>query len=99
MNAEKRTDDDARQDVSETLASLEVDAARRLSDAGVRQRRTRYGYNEVEEKGEPLWHRVFHRFPGTDPTPHAVRRTSSSPPRARASSTRQRNRRASSSSA
>jgi len=48
MTAEKHTDDYARQDVNETLAGLEVDAARGLSDAAVRQRLTRYGYSEVE---------------------------------------------------
>jgi hypothetical protein len=42
MTAEKQTDDYARQDVNETLAGLEVDAARGLSDAAVRQRLTRY---------------------------------------------------------
>ena len=41
MNAEKRTDDYVRQDVNETLANLEVDAARGLSDAEVRNRLTR----------------------------------------------------------
>jgi len=46
MAAEKHTDDYARQDVNETLAGLEVDAARGLSDAAVRQRLTRYGYEE-----------------------------------------------------
>ena len=67
MNAEKRTDDYVRQDVNETLANLEVDAARGLSDAEVRNRLTRYGYNEIEEKEEPLWHRVFRRFWGPIP--------------------------------
>ena len=47
MNAEKRTDDYVRQDVNETLANLEVDAARGLSDAEVRNRLTRYGYNDI----------------------------------------------------
>ena len=52
MTAEKHTDDYARQDVNETLAGLEVDAARGLSDAAVRQRLTyplvRTGSSEVE---------------------------------------------------
>jgi H+-transporting ATPase len=67
MNAEKRTDDYARQDVKETLAGLGVDAARGLSNAESQQRLTRYGYNEIEEKEEPLWHRVFRRFWGPIP--------------------------------
>jgi H+-transporting ATPase len=67
MESSKRTDDYARQDASETLAGLGVDAARGLSDADIRQRLTRYGYNEIEEKEEPLWHRVFRRFWGPIP--------------------------------
>jgi len=67
MNAEKCTDDYARQDVNETLAGLNVDAAQGLSSAEARQRQTRYGYNEIEEKEEPLWHRVFRRFWGPIP--------------------------------
>ena len=67
MAAEKHTDDFARQDVKETLASLGVDAARGLSGAEAQQRLGHYGYNEIEEKEEPLWHRVFRRFWGPIP--------------------------------
>jgi len=62
VNAEKRIDDYARQDVNETLAGLEWVPPGGLSNAEVRQRLTRYGYKEIEEKDEPLWHRVFRRF-------------------------------------
>jgi len=51
MTAEKHTDDYARQDVNETLASLEVDAARGLSESEMQQRLAyplvRTGYSEV----------------------------------------------------
>jgi H+-transporting ATPase len=67
MEASKHTDDYARQDVQQTLAGLRVDAAHGLSQAEARQRLTRYGYNEIEEKEEPLWHRVFRRFWGPIP--------------------------------
>jgi len=67
MESSKHTDDYARQNVGETLTGLGVDAARGLSDADVRERLTRYGYNEIEEKEEPLWHRVFRRFWGPIP--------------------------------
>jgi H+-transporting ATPase len=65
--AGKRTDDYAKQDVQETLSGLKVDAARGLSTAEAEQRLTRYGYNEVEEKEESLWHQVFRRFWGPIP--------------------------------
>ncbi len=67
MNAEKRTDDYARKGVKETLAGLGVDAARGLSDTEAEQRLAQYGYNEIEEKEEPLWHRIFRRFWGPIP--------------------------------
>jgi H+-transporting ATPase len=67
MELSKRSDDYARQDVRETLAGLKVDAARGLSDAEAKQRLARYGYNEIEEKEEPLWHRVVRRFWGPIP--------------------------------
>jgi H+-transporting ATPase len=67
MDAMKRTDDYARQHAGQTLAALDVDAARGLSVAEARQRLARYGYNEIEEREEPLWHRVFRRFWGPIP--------------------------------
>lgn len=63
----QKTDDYAQQQVTETLAQLEVDAGRGLDRDEVEKRRARYGYNEMEEKEEPLWHRVFRRFWGPIP--------------------------------
>jgi H+-transporting ATPase len=62
-----RTDEYARQSAKETLAQLEVDAAHGLDRREVEQRLAQFGYNEIEEKQEPLWHRVFRRFWGPIP--------------------------------
>ena len=62
-----KTDDYARQPVADTLRTLEVDAKQGLSDQQVRERITRFGYNEIQEKEEPLWHRIFRRFWGPIP--------------------------------
>ena len=62
-----KTDDYARQPVADTLRTLEVDAKRGLGDQQVRERITRFGYNEIQEKEEPLWHRIFRRFWGPIP--------------------------------
>lgn len=58
MGPTKRTDDYAKQAVDETLAELKSDAGRGLSDAEAQDRVSRYGYNEIDEKEEPLRHRM-----------------------------------------
>jgi H+-transporting ATPase len=62
-----KTDDYARLTVDETLAQLEVKAASGLSSPEVAKRLAHFGYNEISEKEEPLWHRVFRRFWGPIP--------------------------------
>ena len=62
-----KTDDYARRPATETLKVLGVDAGRGLSAQVARARLARHGYNEIEEKEEPLWHRVFRRFWGPIP--------------------------------
>ncbi|HHH35591.1 MAG TPA: HAD family hydrolase [Gammaproteobacteria bacterium] len=64
---QRRTDDYACQEVTASLRDLESDARRGLSDAEARRRLRRYGYNEIEEREEPLWHRIFRRFWGPIP--------------------------------
>jgi H+-transporting ATPase len=61
------SDQFSKQSVSATLDQLQVDAAAGLSDAEVHARNQRYGYNEIEEREEPLWHRVLRRFWGPIP--------------------------------
>ncbi len=57
----------ANQPVQDTLAQLGVDPAQGLSGSEPAERLTRYGYNEIEEREEALWHRVFRRFWGPIP--------------------------------
>jgi len=64
---QKASDDYAGQSVAESLNSLLSDRKQGLSDEDARQRLQRDGYNEIEEKTEPLWHRIFRRFWGPIP--------------------------------
>ncbi|RLA01002.1 MAG: metal-transporting ATPase, partial [Gammaproteobacteria bacterium] len=63
----RNTDDYSAQTVTETLKELTVQAEAGLSDADASQRIGQYGYTEIEEKEEPLWHRLFRRFWGPIP--------------------------------
>ncbi|MCF6355358.1 MAG: plasma-membrane proton-efflux P-type ATPase [Candidatus Polarisedimenticolaceae bacterium] len=63
----KTTDDYTRQPIDETIGSLRSDTERGLSEAEVGKRLEQYGYNEIKEKEEPLWHRIFRRFWGPIP--------------------------------
>lgn len=63
----RSTDDYSTQTVTETLKAFTVEAKSGLSDADARQRIGQYGYNEIEEQEEPLWHRLFRRFWGPIP--------------------------------
>ncbi|HEC16651.1 MAG TPA: HAD family hydrolase [Sedimenticola sp.] len=62
-----RTDDYSAQSIEETIRALHTDAGRGLDTAEAAGRLERYGYNEIEEKEEPLWHRIFRRFWGPIP--------------------------------
>jgi H+-transporting ATPase len=63
----KPTDDHLNEAVSDTASQLQVDTASGLVADEVQVRLQRYGYNEIEEKEEPLWHRIFRRFWGPIP--------------------------------
>jgi H+-transporting ATPase len=63
----RRTDDYARQAIEDTLKALDTDAMRGLNKDETAKRLLQYGYNEIREKEEPLWHRVFRRFWGPIP--------------------------------
>jgi H+-transporting ATPase len=63
----RRTDEYAQQRIEETLTSLGTNADQGLSGDEAAKRLTQYGYNEIREKEEPLWHRVFRRFWGPIP--------------------------------
>ncbi|HQT26642.1 MAG TPA: HAD-IC family P-type ATPase, partial [Burkholderiales bacterium] len=62
-----KTDDYAKSRVIETLARLEVDPEKGLYGEEAGKRIAKYGYNEIAEKEEPLWHRIFRRFWGPIP--------------------------------
>ncbi len=64
---DRRTDDYASQGVERTLQDLGTDGARGLSAAEAARRLERFGYNEIEEHEEALWHRLFRRFWGPIP--------------------------------
>jgi H+-transporting ATPase len=51
----------------EVLRSLESDVHHGLDKEEALRRLQEYGPNEVEEREEPLWHRVFRRFWGPIP--------------------------------
>jgi len=63
----KDTDSYAQQRIADTLKAFEVEAERGLTDAEATRRVGQYGYNEIDEREEPLWHRVFRRFWGPIP--------------------------------
>lgn len=63
----KQTDDYARQGIDDTIRELQTDRARGLTRAEAAARLGRVGYNEITEKEEPLWHRLFRRFWGPIP--------------------------------
>jgi len=67
MTLNKATDDYASQSVQDTLEQLQVDPAVGLTDQEVKTRQARFGYNEISEREEPLWHRIFRRFWGPIP--------------------------------
>jgi len=50
-----------------TLEDLKVDASQGLSSSEVQTRLNQYGYNEIEEREESLWSRIFRRFWGPIP--------------------------------
>jgi H+-transporting ATPase len=61
------TDEYAHQRVEDTARELQVDPTRGLHGEEATARLARYGHNEIEEKEEPLWHRLFRRFWGPIP--------------------------------
>jgi len=67
VNTPKKTDDYAGQTIADTLGQLGVTAEQGLAADEVATRLAQYGYNEMEEKEEPLWHRLFRRFWGPIP--------------------------------
>ena len=63
----KKTDEYQHQSIEETLRELQTDLQHGLSEEEARRRLQLYGPNTIEEREEPLWHRVFRRFWGPIP--------------------------------
>ncbi len=63
----RTTDEYAGQPVDQTLNELQTDAEKGLTRAEAEARHHRFGYNELREEEEPLWHRIFRRFWGPIP--------------------------------
>ena len=61
------TDEYAKQPTEKTLAALGVDGASGLSSEEAGNRLRQYGYNEIQEHEESLWHRILRRFWGPIP--------------------------------
>ncbi len=66
-NLPRPTDAYGQQPVARTLAELHSDAERGLSAEEAARRLRRFGRNEIQEREEPFWHRVFRRFWGPIP--------------------------------
>ncbi len=64
---QKTTDDYSAQSIVETVQALHTDAGQGLNTVEVTKRLEQYGYNEIEEKEETLWCRIFRRFWGPIP--------------------------------
>ncbi len=63
----KNTDDYHNQQAADTLSYFEVSPEQGLSKNEAQARLETFGPNEIIEKEEPLWHRIFRRFWGPIP--------------------------------
>ncbi|MBI1422330.1 MAG: HAD-IC family P-type ATPase [Gammaproteobacteria bacterium] len=63
----QRTDDYQGKSAQATAELLHVDPQRGLPQTEITKRLQQYGYNEIKEREEPLWHRIFRRFWGPIP--------------------------------
>ena len=63
----KATDNYKKLSIEETLNTLQTNQSSGLSEDEVKKRLAEYGYNEIKEKEEPMWHRILRRFWGPIP--------------------------------
>ncbi len=63
----KSTDDYTDSPVERTLKDLQTNTGLGLDSETARVRLQQYGYNQIKEHEEPLWHRIFRRFWGPIP--------------------------------
>ncbi len=62
-----RVDKFKNKSIEETLKELQTSLETGLSEEEAKKRLQKYGLNEIPEKEEPLWHRIFRRFWGPIP--------------------------------
>ncbi len=62
-----KTEDYEKLSVDETLKALQADKEKGLAPEDAKKRLEQYGYNEIPEKEESAFHRVFRRFWGPIP--------------------------------
>lgn len=63
----KKTDEYKNLPINETLRELQTNPQTGLTTDEAHKRLQQYGPNAIEEKEEPLWHRIFRRFWGPIP--------------------------------
>ena len=63
----RNTDNYKKLSIEDTLKDLGTDKDKGLSEEEVRKRISEYGYNEIPEREESAFHRVFRRFWGPIP--------------------------------
>ena len=63
----EKTEDYEKLSVDETLKALQADKEKGLAPEEAKKRLEQYGYNEIPEKEESTFHRVFRRFWGPIP--------------------------------
>ena len=63
----KSTDEYKNLSIEETLRELGTDVKSGLTEEEVKKRFSQYGYNEIPEREESLFHRIFRRFWGPIP--------------------------------
>jgi H+-transporting ATPase len=63
----KNTDEYKSLSIEETLREIGTDAKSGLKEEEVRKRLSEYGYNEIPEREESVFHRIFRRFWGPIP--------------------------------
>jgi len=63
----KSTDEYKERPIEKTFDELEVNPKSGLSAGEIRERQDQYGFNEIEEKEESIWHRILRRFWGPIP--------------------------------
>ncbi len=61
------TDNYNQQDINQTLKKFKVDTDTGITQTEARERLKKYGYNEINEQEESIWHRIFRRFWGPIP--------------------------------